>query len=70
MTDVADHGFQNGDRILLARLDERSREIETRLEKMITRAEFQPVKNAVYGLVALILLGFGTAVIKLVGFGA
>ena len=42
-------------------------EIKNNLDRSyITRAEFEPIKNLVYGAVALILLSFLTAVIALV----
>ena len=34
-------------------------------ETFVTRQEFAPIKSVVYGLVALILTGFGSAVIYL-----
>ena len=62
---------------LLYRIDERTKQFEKDLEEVkslinnnyITRAEFIPVRNIVYGLVGLILTAVTTALITLVVVG-
>lgn len=57
----------------IARIDERSKSIldritiyEQQLESYVTKDEFSPVRNIVYGATGLILVGVLTAVLTLV----
>ena len=43
------------DEHLLARIDERVRQMQAELHEFVTRAEFQPVKLLTFGIAALIL---------------
>lgn len=52
--------------VMLARIDERTKNIEAKLGELVSQAEFKPVKSIVYGLVSLVLVGVGTAVVTLV----
>lgn len=58
---------------LLARLDERTMNIESKLnsaiedkKSFVTKAEFEPVKRIVYGMVALVLVSVFGALLALV----
>ena len=58
--------FNGEDRLLLARLDERTRAIHERLEKFVTKETFRPVMLITYGMMAAIALGLlGAAMEKL-----
>lgn len=65
---------ENDLEVKVAIIDERTKnmdktlvEIKTALEKNYpTRAEFDPIKSAVYGIIGLIVIGVIGAVIKLV----
>ena len=62
------------DRTLLARIDERTSHLLGQVEKIeemiareyVRQAEFTPVRNIVYGMVAVILLTVLTAIVMIV----
>ena len=56
--------FNGEDRVLLARLDERTRAIHDRLEQFVTKETFRPVMLITYGMMAAIALGLLGAVMK------
>ena len=56
--------FNGEDRLLLARLDERTRAIHEQLEKFVTKETFRPVMLITYGMMASMALGLLGAVIK------
>ena len=56
--------FNGEDRLLLARLDERTRAIHQQLEKFVTKETFRPVMLITYGMMASMALGLLGAVIK------
>tara|TARA_Y100000310_G_C20360120_1_gene658582 strand:+ start:389 stop:619 length:231 start_codon:yes stop_codon:yes gene_type:complete len=56
--------FNGKDRMLLARLDERTQNIEDKLETFVTKESFHPVKLIAYGLIGTIALGVITAILK------
>jgi len=59
---------------LLARIDERTERLQEDFQSLrqeivasyVTRAEFDPVKKIVYGMVSLIMISVGAAIIALV----
>jgi hypothetical protein len=55
---------------LLIRIDERLNQVIQTLEKTtksyITKQEFEPVKQVVYGLVVIVLVGVAGAILRLV----
>lgn len=59
---VKDDAVKNYDKIY-TKIDQLEAKIES---NYITREEFMPIKNFVYGLIALILIAVGTAVITMV----
>lgn len=59
---VKDDAVKNYDKIY-TKIDHLEAKIES---NYITREEFMPIKNFVYGLIALILIAVGTAVITMV----
>ena len=56
--------FNGEDRVLLARLDERTRAIHDRLEEFVTKESFRPVMLITYGMMASIALGLLGAVLE------
>ena len=58
--------FNGEDRLLLARLDERTHAIHQQLEKFVTRDSFRPVMLITYGMMASIALGLLGAVLEMV----
>lgn len=56
--------FNGEDRMLLARLDERTRAIHDRLGNFVTKETFRPVMLIAYGMMASIALALLGAVIK------
>lgn len=54
------------DHDLLIRIDARTADFEEKLRKFVTQDEFAPVRNLVYGLVAIVLIGVAVAVVALV----
>ena len=56
--------FDGEDRMLLARLDERTRAIHEQLEKFVTKETFRPVMLITYGMMASIALGLLGAVME------
>ncbi len=56
--------FNGEDRVLLARLDERTRAIHDRLEQFVTKETFRPVMLITYGMMASVALGLLGAVLE------
>ena len=56
--------FNGEDRVLLARLDERTRAIHDRLERFVTKESFRPVMLITYGMMASVALGLLGAVLE------
>ena len=56
--------FNGEDRVLLARLDERTRAIHERLEAFVTKESFRPVMLIAYGMMASVGLGLLGAVLE------
>ena len=56
--------FDGEDRMLLARLDERTRAIHDRLEQFVTKETFRPVMLITYGMMASVALGLLGAVLE------
>ena len=56
--------FNGEDRLLLARLDERTHAIHQQLEKFVTRDSFRPVMLIAYGMMASIALALLGAVLE------
>lgn len=54
--------------VILARMDERLKRIESLCADYVTRREVQPIRYIVYGGAGTIMAGFLGAVIKIVGF--
>lgn len=52
--------------VSIARIDERTKFMAENMEKMVTQAEFKPVKALVYGLVGLIMTAVVLAIIAVV----
>jgi hypothetical protein len=60
--------------VLLARLDERSKTIQSEVERIrvdlanryVTNVEFEPIKRLVYGMAGLIMAGVAGGLLKLV----
>lgn len=71
---IMDKGMEHSaTNALLARLDERTMNIESKLnsaiedkKSFVTKAEFEPVKRIVYGMVALVLVSVFGALLALV----
>ena len=56
--------FNGEDRMLLARLDERTQAIHQQLEKFVTKESFRPVMLIAYGMMASIALALLGAVLE------
>ncbi len=56
--------FNGRDRMLLARLDERTQNIEDKLETFVTKESFIPVRIIAYGLIGTIGIGVVAAILK------
>lgn len=53
----------------MARLDERTEQMSQRMNQLVTRDEFAPVKMVIYGMVGIILVGVITGLLTLVLLG-
>jgi len=58
--------FNGEDRALLARLDERTRAIQEKLEDFVTKESFRPVMLITYGMMASLALTLLGALLKTV----
>lgn len=56
---------ERDDRDLLVRIDERTQVIQSSLNNYVTQAEFSPIKKAVYGIVAGLIISFIGAIVGL-----
>lgn len=56
---------ERDDRDLLVRIDERTQVMQSSLTTYVTRAEFSPIKKAVYGIVAGLIISFIGAIVGL-----
>ena len=50
----------------IARIDERTKNMQKMLEKLVTKDEFAPVKKIVYGSVTLVITGVVLGLLALV----